>query len=363
MKVISVLKRSLRMRSAVRLLVFTLFLIALSCQQDEIDQNLLRTDDLPFIPTSELAGTASVNYFAEETFTITTKDALVETRDLNNPDYEYLENFFISIQNGNSGKTKVAKLEILIEGVPVITYADFKTNLNIVQKEITLQEGSVLEVRLDGSRGRFVKIKIDGYLKNTTISDIDGNYYHTVQICDQWWMAENLKTTKLNDGTPLTVIFAEADWWGHTIPTYCWYNHDVTNKDVYGALYDWYAVTSGNLCPTGWHAPGDEEFQELADCLGGNQVAGGKLKETGTVHWQSPNTGATNESGFTALPGGMRDMGGLFKALGTSALFRSTAVTGDGAQGNGWSLNYFGTDFHLLDYERTISMSVRCVKD
>lgn len=176
-------------------------------------------------------------------------------------------------------------------------------------------------------------------------------------------MAENLKTTKLNDGTPLTVITVEADWWGHTIPTYCWYNHDVSNKNTYGALYDWYAVTSGKLCPVGWHAPSDEEFQELADCLGGNPVAGGKLKETGTLHWQSPNTGATNSSGFTALPGGMRDMGGVFNSLGTTAFFRSTAETGDGAQGNGWTLSNSGTSFNFVDYERTISFSVRCVKD
>ncbi len=87
------------------------------------------------------------------------------------------------------------------------------------------------------------------------------------------------------------------------------------------------------------------------------------MKETGTVHWASPNTGATNESGFTGLPGGMRDMGGVFKSLGNVGYFRSTAVTGDGAQGNGWSLTNVNTSFFLLDWEKTISFSVRCVKD
>lgn len=357
MKTISV---SHGLKSPVNLLVFLFFLISLSCQKDVSDLDLLLIDEMPPVSALELSGTASVNYFAEETFIITTKDALVATEVLNNPVYEYLENFFISVQNGNSGKTKVAKLEILIDDVPVITFADFRQNLNVVQKGITLQEGSVLKVKLDGSRGRFVKIRIDGYLKSTTISDIDGNYYHTVQICDQWWMAENLKTTKLNNGTPLTVIYDEESWWGHIIPTYCWYNHDESYKDIYGALYDWYAVTSGNLCPVGWHAPSDDEFQELADCLGGNQVAGSKLMETGTLHWQSPNTGATNESGFTALPGGIRDVGGVFRYLGTTAAFRSTAETGDGAKGSGW---FVGTGFTFLDYERTFSFSVRCLKD
>ncbi|HEX2921856.1 MAG TPA: fibrobacter succinogenes major paralogous domain-containing protein [Bacteroidales bacterium] len=363
MKVISVLKRSLRIKSPVKLLIILLFLIALSCQKDEFEKYQYRPDELSVIPAPECSGTSIVDYFPQKTFTITSKKNLYATKTLSNRNYDYLENFIITVQNGSSTKTKVTKLEIVIDGVLVVSNADFRKNLNVVQKPITLTKKSLLKVKLYGTIGRFVKIKISGSLKKNTIRDIEGNYYHTVKICDQWWMAENLKTTKMNDGTPIKIIYDQDDWWGHTIPTYCWYNHDKTYKDVYGALYDWYAVTSGKLCPVGWHAPSDEEFQELTDCLGGSQVAGGKLKEAGMLHWQAPNTGATNESGFTALPGGMRDMGGVFSNLGTSGFFRSTAEHGDGAQANGWNVYSYNTAFSVFDWERTMSFSVRCVKD
>ena len=361
MKAIRVLN-SPRIVSRVKLLVFLLFLILLSCQKDEFERNLFSTDELPVLSLPDVPG--AVNYLAPQNYTITSKSGLYAMQKLDNPDFEYFNNFFITVLNGDGGKTKVQKLAILIDGRTVITYADFRRNSRVAKKDIVINSESTLEIKLEGSRGRFITVRIDCYPKSTTISDIDGNYYHTVLICDQWWMAENLKTTKMNDGTSIDVIYGvEEEWWGHTNPTYCWYNHDISNKNVYGALYDWYAVTSGKLCPTGWHAPGDEEFQELADCLGGNAVAGGKLKETGTVHWEAPNTGATNESGFTGLPGGARNWAGTFSGLGSVAFFRSTAEHGDGAQGNGWALYSHGTGFNLLDWEREYSFSVRCVKD
>ncbi|MBI5010148.1 MAG: fibrobacter succinogenes major paralogous domain-containing protein, partial [Bacteroidia bacterium] len=137
------------------------------------------------------------------------------------------------------------------------------------------------------------------------VSDIDGNVYQTVTIGTQVWMKENLKTTKLNDGIALPNVIDNAAWAALTTTGYCWYNNDATTyKSTYGALYNWYAVNTGKLCPIGWHVPSDDEWTLLTTFRGGYSVAGGKLKETGTLHWTSPNTGATNETGFTALPGG-----------------------------------------------------------
>ncbi len=153
-----------------------------------------------------------------------------------------------------------------------------------------------------------------------TVFDIDGNVYHTVTIGTQVWMIENLKTTKYNDGTIIPLETDQAAWYNLNAPGYCWYNNDENaNKDVYGALYNWHALNTGKLCPVGWHVPSDEEWTILIDYLGDEQVAGGKMKESGTTHWASPNTGATNSSGFTGLPAGFRGASGFI--IGMAALF------------------------------------------
>jgi uncharacterized protein (TIGR02145 family) len=136
------------------------------------------------------------------------------------------------------------------------------------------------------------------------VTDADGNVYNTVTIGGQVWMAENLKTTKYNDGTVIPLSADNISW--ITSGGYCWYDDDkASNKSVYGALYNWSTMTSNKLCPVGWHVPKRAEWTTLITYLGGESVAGGKMKETGFLHWQSPNTGATNESGFSALPGGI----------------------------------------------------------
>jgi uncharacterized protein (TIGR02145 family) len=145
-----------------------------------------------------------------------------------------------------------------------------------------------------------------------TVMDIDGNVYRTVTIGAQVWMTENLKTTRLNDGTPIPLAPIANVWRTTVNPAYCWPENDSSHKDTYGALYNWHAVRTGKLAPPGWHVPTDEDWTLLADYLGGGAVAGGKLKDTGTAHWKSPNSAATNETGFTALPGGERNYDGVF---------------------------------------------------
>ena len=136
-----------------------------------------------------------------------------------------------------------------------------------------------------------------------TLIDIDGNSYKTVKIGTQEWLAENLRTTQYNDATAIPQVTNKIEWTELITPAYCWYNNDATNKAIYGALYNWYTINTNKLCPSGWHVPTDLEWDVLMDYL---KDDAGKLKERGTTHWLSPNTRATNESGFSALPGGYR---------------------------------------------------------
>lgn len=151
--------------------------------------------------------------------------------------------------------------------------------------------------------------------QSNSVKDIDNNKYKTVKIGTQIWMSEDLKTTRYNDGTAIPIVTNYDSWADLTTAAYCWYNNDSTNKEVYGALYNWYAVNTNKLCPEGWHVPTDEEWNELMTSFGELGFVGGTLKEAGTTHWRNPNTGATNESGFTALPGGYRSYNGTFNLL------------------------------------------------
>lgn len=158
---------------------------------------------------------------------------------------------------------------------------------------------------------------------NNYITDIDGNKYSTVTIGSQVWLVENLKATRYNDGKAIPLVTENNAWGALSTPAYCWYDNDEgSHKNTYGALYNWYAVETGKLCPDGWHVPSDLEWKQMEMHLGMSQAEaddtgfrgtneGGKLKETGTAHWESPNEGATNESGFTALPGGSRVYNGV----------------------------------------------------
>jgi len=191
----------------------------------------------------------------------------------------------------------------------------------------------------------------------TTVIDIDGNEYNTIIIGSQTWMAENLKTTKYNDGSAIPLITNDAEWNFMATPAYCWYNNDKTSfGNTYGAMYNWHAVNTGKLCPAGWHVPTDAEWTALTDFLGGESVAGGKLKETGTLHWNSPNTGALDEAGFTALPGGFRDS--QFSQIGNLGYFW-TSTEGPMRR----RLNFELNNVHRDNSNYVYGFSVRCMKD
>ncbi len=189
-----------------------------------------------------------------------------------------------------------------------------------------------------------------------TVTDSEGNVYQTMGIGSQIWTTENLKTTQFNDGTPIPLVTDNSTWEFLVAPGYCWYDNDEENKDAYGALYNWYVVVSSKLAPEGWHVSTDAEWTILETYLGGIAEAGGKLKESGSDHWRMPNGDATNESGFTALPGGMRAKDGSFNSLQEAGTFWTTTnasnqaawyramdyLTGSGTRGNNsvnWGLS------------------------
>lgn len=204
---------------------------------------------------------------------------------------------------------------------------------------------------------------INEALKISNIYDIDGNIYKTVTIGSQIWMAENLKTTKYNDGEAIPNVTDNTTWEALAAGAYCWYdNNEATYKATYGALYNWYAVNTGKLCPTGWHVPSDSELTTLITYLGGESVAGGKLKEVGTTHWHTPNTGTTNSSGFTALPGYGRNGDGEFCDIGSYGhWWSSTEYSTDDV----WSLSMQCTNSNAGIYYgiKSFGYSVRCVRD
>ena len=191
------------------------------------------------------------------------------------------------------------------------------------------------------------------------VSDFEGNKYRTVQIGDQIWMAENLKTSKLNDGSPISLIIEDATWQNSVNPAYCWYNIDfVGYGNTYGALYNFFTVNTGKLCPQGWKVPSKEDWVELVILLGGDLTAGGKLKETGIAHWSDPNTGATNEVGFTALPGGFRDYREdySFDQIGITGIWWSSDTTILGIQAS-------QSVAIIMSFPPNYGLSVRCLKD
>lgn len=195
------------------------------------------------------------------------------------------------------------------------------------------------------------------------VTDIDGNVYQTVTIGTQVWMKENLKTTKYNDGTSIPNVTDNTAWGSLTTGAYCIYNNDPAIANVYGKLYNYFAVIDNrNICPTGWHVPSDTEWTILETYLGGTSIAGGRLKETGTTHWLPPNTGATNETGFTALPSGSRYYTGAFEYLyNVGHWWSSTEFSTSLAYIRG--IYYNAEDLHTRAVQKPNAYTVRCLKN
>jgi uncharacterized protein (TIGR02145 family) len=197
-----------------------------------------------------------------------------------------------------------------------------------------------------------------------TVTDYDGNVYDTVNIGNQVWLKQNLKTTHYNNGVSIPNVSSSALWLGLYSGARCYYNNDSAAYDaIYGALYNWYAVVDTNkICPTGWHVATNAEWQAAETYLGGDSVAGGAMKEAGTLHWLTPNYAATNSSGFTALPGGGLSNTGDFQYINeigfwwTSTSFSSALV---------WGL-YMWNQSPGVEHDpvyKNYGVSLRCIRD
>ena len=198
------------------------------------------------------------------------------------------------------------------------------------------------------------------------VTDIDGNTYNTVQIGNQIWMRENLKTTRYRKGGSIPYVVGNADW--QALRTGAWsnYDHNAANDPIYGKLYNWYTTLGDTLCPTGWGVPTNAEWTTLTTYLGGESVAGGKMKAVGTTYWNSPNTAATNESSFSVLPGGYRDFDGSFLNIRSNAFFWS-ATENAILNFYAWSRNLYDNNGNVLRYSnyyyKPFGASIRCIKD
>jgi uncharacterized protein (TIGR02145 family) len=195
------------------------------------------------------------------------------------------------------------------------------------------------------------------------IKDIDGNIYTSVKIGTQVWMVENLKVTKYRNGDPIPNVTSLSNWANLSTGGYCNMNNSENHSAVYGRLYNWFAVNdSRNIAPKGWHVPSDEEWTILVDYLGGFDVAGGKLKETGNAHWCEPNVGATNSTGFTALPGGVRShLYDFLEGCDWAFWWSSTSSTDETA----FNRIIFDSEASInrVDNHKKSGFSVRCIKD
>jgi len=193
------------------------------------------------------------------------------------------------------------------------------------------------------------------------VADINGNEYKTIRIGNQWWMAENLRVTRYRNGAPIPKVADGAKWPSITEGAYCEYDNDTRDIDTYGRLYNYHAVKdSRGLAPEGWHIPSETEWQSLINYLGGVNAAGGKLKEAGTIHWKDLNEGATNKSGFTALPGGFRNLSGRYLNKYSEACFWSLPNKNDF---NSFVITYEDPFISPVRYDERYGFSVRCVKD
>jgi uncharacterized protein (TIGR02145 family) len=212
-----------------------------------------------------------------------------------------------------------------------------------------------------------VGVNFNSSLTYGIMTDIDGHSYKTIPIGSQVWMAQNLRTTKLKDGTEIPLVTGRSSWSNQSNPAFCWFDNDEAfYGEIYGAYYNWFAVNTGKLCPTGWHVPSDAESQLLVDFLGGINTAGAKLKEVGVNNWVFPNKTATNSSGFTALPAGIRgSIDGLFGGPGAFGGWWTTKELTPSPLSSAWCYWIHGDTAAVTRSEiyKMDGFPVRCIKD
>jgi len=197
-----------------------------------------------------------------------------------------------------------------------------------------------------------------------TVTDIDGNVYNTITIGTQVWMKENLKTVHYKNGDAIPTGLDDAQWVATTSGACAIYEDNSANNTAYGKLYNWYAVVDPRkIAPAGWHVPTETEWTTLTTFLGGSTIAGGKIKEAGLTHWNSPNTGATNSSGFTGLPGGDRYPIPSYGNIGIFGYWWSTTETFVDDKAELLGVSIYSEQANIYADKKIWGLSVRCIKD
>jgi uncharacterized protein (TIGR02145 family) len=200
--------------------------------------------------------------------------------------------------------------------------------------------------------------------EGSAVTDIDGNVYATVQIGNQVWMAENLRVTHYRNGDSIPNTISISDWSGLTTGSYCEYNNNGDNVLTYGRLYNWHVVSNWRgIAPEGWHVPSLEEWRVLINQLGGESLAGTKMKEEGTLHWRDPNDG-TNESKFLALPAGYRTDTGIYQGINEAADFWTITENINNVYFVYFiDLNFSNPEANANSFSKKYGFSIRCIKD
>ena len=247
------------------------------------------------------------------------------------------------------------------------------TDTHVWSRTISHESSKVYRSYFEKNNGFSVRC-IKSNTPQATVTDVDGNVYHTITIADQVWMLENLKTTRYNDGTPITNVTDVTEWRNVDKPAYCWYNNDISNKEPYGALYNWHVNSNAkSLCPDGWRVATDGDWKTLELFLGmtpeqieetglrGNDE-GAKLKEAGTGRWKSPNVGATNEAGLTIIPSGRRDSSGKFYDMGTGSTIWTSSETSMSCA----YYRHFATNVTTIgrnpEGDKKFGLAIRCIR-
>ncbi|MGL1888953.1 MAG: fibrobacter succinogenes major paralogous domain-containing protein [Reichenbachiella sp.] len=201
-------------------------------------------------------------------------------------------------------------------------------------------------------------------IPNEALEDIEGNYYKIDEIGSQTWMAENLRTTKYNDGADIPEVTNNEEWSTLTTPGYAWYNNDSGNyADDYGALYNWYTVETDKLCPTDWHIPTHDEINTLVEFYGGSELAGGKLKKYDSNYWEDPNSGVEDFNIFSAVGAGYKSTDGSTVLIHEETLFWSS--TKSESENTSGILHLSNSEEHaVLSFSNwNYGYSIRCIKD
>ncbi len=280
--------------------------------------------------------------------------------------------YFIQIKSKTNSQSFSVICNKANNNIAKISFEDIKpiqTNYEKAVKGLTFTIGDVL--KFTANNNDVLSIISDAPSSSKTYTflydciDYENNAYSTVKVGNQWWMAENLKSTKYSNGANISGTYI--------------YNNSSTNEDIYGRLYTWYAVMNGadgtndnpsgvhGVCPTAWHVPSEIEWDELRDALGGKISMHAKVKEVGTEHWNAPNSDATNESGMTVIPGGLRWDDNSYQYIGEQAFFWNTTDDLDGTDvdhASGYTFFNETSDYYMYTWNlKTQAQSVRCVKD